>query len=94
MTVDCEVLEMKIGEKTSLEFEHSSYLAADDSLTGFPAVSETSSGSVITLGSASIVGTKVVVLVTATGAGKSIVDCSADTTLGSLSIDNQKVFVD
>ncbi len=90
----CEILEMVIGEKTILEFEHSKYLADGDSLTGAPTVVESSGGSIISLGAPNISGTKVLVLVTAIASGKSSVTCTADTTLGALSIDDQDVFVE
>ena len=89
-----EILGMKIGEKVVLEFEHSNYLANGDSLIGTPTVTESSGGSIISLGVPSISGTKVSVMISSIASGKSITTCTVGTALGAISIENQKVFVE
>lgn len=88
-----EVLEMVVGEKVVLEFEHLNYLANGDSLTGAPTTVETSGGTIISLGVPSISGTKVSVIVVSILSGKSVVTCTVGTLLGAISIEDQKVFV-
>lgn len=88
-----EVLEMKVGGKTILEFEHSSYLSSGDTLVGASVVTEDSAGSIISLGVPNISGTKVIVLITAVASGKANVSSTTGTALGAIAIGEQKVFV-